>query len=89
MSLPDLVGLAGVLLMLAAYALAQAHRLSATGATSLAMNVAGPLLVIVSLLHAFNLPAFLIEASWGSIALAGLARLGLRRLRQRRSRKRA
>jgi hypothetical protein len=46
------------------------------------MNLAGSCLVIVSLLHAFNLPAFLVEAAWAAIALVGLVRLVLTRGRR-------
>jgi uncharacterized membrane protein len=77
----DVAGLVGVGLMLAAYAGAQLHRLDPTRAVSLLMNLAGSLLVVVSLLHAFNLPAFLVEAAWAAIAAFGLVRLALRRLK--------
>jgi hypothetical protein len=71
-----------VLLMLAAYGAAQLGRLDPRRAPSLLMNLAGSCLVILSLLHAFNLPAFLVEAAWAAIALLGLIRLALARGRR-------
>jgi hypothetical protein len=73
----------GVVLMLAAYAGAQLRRLDPTGAPALLMNLSGSLLVVVSLLRAFNLPAFIVEASWSALALFGLLRLALSRRKDR------
>jgi hypothetical protein len=75
----DAAGVAGVVLILLAYAAAQAGRLDPRRAPALVMNLTGSCLVIVSLLRAFNLPAFLVEAAWAAIALMGLVRLALRR----------
>lgn len=79
MGLPDIVGLIGVGLMLAAYALGQLGRLRIDRAPALLMNLAGAALVMVSLLFKFNLSAFLMEATWALVALAGLVRLALRK----------
>jgi len=79
MKLTDVAGLAGVALMLFAYAAAQAHRLDPLKSSSLLMNLAGACLVMVSLTHDFNLSAFLMEAAWALTALYGLIRIALRR----------
>ena len=79
MSLTDLAGLIGVALMLAAYALGAAGRVRADAWPALAANLVGALLVLWSLLHAFNLSAFIMEAAWGLVALAGLIKLALKR----------
>jgi hypothetical protein len=79
MKLTDVAGLTGVVLILVAYAAAQAHRLDPLKSTSLAMNLAGACLVMISLTHDFNLSAFLMEAAWALTALYGLVRLALRR----------
>jgi hypothetical protein len=76
---PDAAGLVGVVLMLTAYIGAQTGRLDPTRAPSLLMNLAGPALVIFSLLFTFNLPAFITEAAWAAAALFGLVRLALKR----------
>ena len=80
-ALLDVGGVAGVLMVLAAYVGAQLHRMDPTGAPSLLLNLAGSLLILASMLHAFNLSAFLMEAAWALTALYGLARgrLGRRR----------
>jgi hypothetical protein len=43
------------------------------------MNLTGSSLVLLSMLHAFNLSAFLMEAAWAVIAVFGLVRLALKR----------
>ena len=78
MRAPDIAGLVGVALMLAAYVGAQAGRLDPRAAPSLVMNLVGPGLVIFSLLFTFNLPAFLTEAAWATAAAGGLVRLAIR-----------
>ena len=81
MSLPDAAGLVGVLLILAAYAGAQAGRLEPRRAPALLMNLAGAGLIILSLAFRFNLSAFLMEAAWAVVAIFGLIRLAVRRRR--------
>jgi hypothetical protein len=79
MTLPDLGGLAGVTLMLVAYALGQLGRLKIDTLPALLMNLAGAVLVLVSLLFKFNLSAFLMETAWAVVALFGLVKLALKR----------
>jgi hypothetical protein len=81
MSLPDLAGLLGALLILGAYAGVQLKRLDPHRSAALAANFAGAGLVMVSLVWKFNLAAFLLEAAWAAIALVGLVRLAAARLR--------
>jgi hypothetical protein len=81
MTLADLGGLVGVTLMLVAYALGQLGRLRIDTVTALLMNLAGALLVMVSLLFKFNLSAFLMEAAWAVVAVFGLVKLALKRRR--------
>jgi hypothetical protein len=71
---PDALGLLGVVLILLAYFLLQAHRLSGHALTYQLMNAAGALLVLVSLLYAFNLSAFLMELAWLAVSIYGIAR---------------
>jgi len=79
MSWADVAGLAGVVMMLGAYAGAQLRRLDPVKAPALLMNLLGASLVMVSLVHAFNLSAFLMEAAWAVVAIYGLVRLAFRR----------
>ncbi|MEO8811503.1 MAG: hypothetical protein ABI376_01145 [Caulobacteraceae bacterium] len=75
----DVAGLAGVVIMLAAYAGAQARTLDPVKAPSLLMNLLGSCLVMWSLTHDFNLSAFLMEAAWAVVAAYGLIRVALTR----------
>ena len=79
MTLPDIGGLVGVVLMLLAYGLAQLGRLKIDGAPALLLNLIGALLVLGSLVYRFNLPAVIIESAWALIALLGLLRLALKK----------
>lgn len=82
MSLFDVAGLVGVAVILGGYAAATLGRLRADGAASLALNLAGASLILVSLTRAFNLSAAIVEAAWALIALAGLIRLAMKRMRR-------
>jgi hypothetical protein len=75
----DAVGLVGVALMLGGYAGAQFHRLDPAEPPSLMLNFVGACLVLVSLTHAFNLAAAIVEAAWALVALFGLIRVFFRR----------
>jgi hypothetical protein len=70
----DIAGLAGVALILAAYAGAQLKRLDPTRPPALLMNLAGASLILLSLTRAFNLSAVIVEGAWALIALFGLIR---------------
>ena len=79
MTLSDIGGVVGVLMMLAAYALAQLGRMKVDQLPSLLMNLIGSLLVLASLMFKFNLSAFLMEAAWAVVALFGLVKLVLKK----------
>ena len=82
MSWTDAAGLAGVLMILAAYAGAALGRLDPQGVWSLLANLVGACLILVSLLVAdFNLSSTVMEGSWALVALAGLVRLAIVRRR--------
>ena len=80
MSWTDAAGLAGVLIILVAYAGAALGRLDPKGVWSLLTNLVGAVLILVSLLlGAFNLASTAMEGAWALVALAGLIRLALMR----------
>jgi hypothetical protein len=79
MTLPDIGGVVGVVLMLVAYALAQLGRLRVDDLPALLMNLVGASLVMLSLLFKFNLSAFLMEAAWAVVALFGLVKIALKK----------
>jgi hypothetical protein len=74
MSLYDVGGLAGVALILVAYAGAALDRLKATSALACGMNLVGAALILASLAQDFNLSAVIMEAAWAVVALFGLVR---------------
>jgi hypothetical protein len=78
----DLLGNAGVAMILLAYMLVQAGKLDARGLTATLVNALGAGLVVVSLTVDFNLSAFVVETMWCLISLFGAARA----LRERRVR---
>jgi hypothetical protein len=74
MTILDGVGVFGVLLILIAYAGATTGRLDPKYPPALLLNLVGAALILLSMTEAFNLAAFLMEASWALVALHGLLR---------------
>lgn len=77
----NLIGLSGMALFLGAFLLLQQEKLRADDYPYLLMNLAGAVLIMASLVHDWNLPAFLLEVAWGAISLYGL----IKRLRKDRA----
>jgi hypothetical protein len=74
MTVPDGAGVAGVGLVLIAYAGAAFGKMDPRNWPSLAANLIGSLLILWSLTINFNLSAVLMEGSWAIVAAAGLVR---------------
>ena len=70
----DLVGIAGVILLVITYLLLQVNKLQSAGLLYSLLNAIGASLIILSLLDNFNLSAFLMEAFWVLISLVGVVR---------------
>jgi len=70
----DLAGFIGVVLIIVAYLLLQLDKLPSSSPRYSLLNAVGALLIIVSLIFAFNLSAFIMEAFWVLISLLGLWR---------------
>ena len=70
----DLAGFIGVAFIVVAYLLLQLEKLPSTSPRYSLLNAAGALLIIVSLVFAFNWSAFIVEAFWFLISLVGLWR---------------
>lgn len=70
----DFAGLVGVAMVLAAYLLVQTRTMDARQPMYLVINGVGAVLVLISLLYAFNLSAFVIQCAWIAISLYGLVR---------------
>jgi len=70
----DWAGLVGVVLVLLAYFLLQAGRVRGNALTYQLMNAFGAFAVLISLLYAFNLAAFVMESLWLCVSIYGIAR---------------
>lgn len=70
----DWVGIAGTLMVLVAFFLLQAGRLSGTSLVYQLLNLLGAAGVLVSLLGEFNVSVFLLEGVWVAISAYGIAR---------------
>src|SRR4029450_11751012 len=81
----DLAGFIGVLLIVVAYLLLQLDKLPSSSPRYSLLNAGGALLIMVSLIFAFNLSAFIVEAFWFLISLLGLWRSLISRKYSRRS----
>lgn len=80
-ALHDLVGNAGVAMIVGTYFLVQIRRMSATQLPYIVLNGLGAACILYSLAFDFNMSAFLIELIWLLISLIGLARVALERRR--------
>jgi uncharacterized protein (DUF983 family) len=78
----DLVGNIGVALVLAAYLGLTLGRFAGDRPPYLLLNLVGSVLLLVSLVFAFNLSAVLIQVFWIVISLIGLGRFLYRRRRR-------
>ena len=70
----DWVGLLGTVMILGAFVLLQARKLSGTGLTYQLLNLFGAAGILVSLLGKFNLPVFLLESAWVAVSAYGIVR---------------
>jgi hypothetical protein len=70
----ELVGLAGVALVLLAYFGLQAGKLRGDGVFFQVLNILGAGGIALSLVYDFNLSAMVIELSWIAISVYGLVR---------------
>ena len=70
----DLLGIIGVVSIVATYMLLQLEKLSATSFLYSAANGLGASLILVTLIYDFNLSAFIIEAFWLLISTYGIVR---------------
>ena len=70
----DWVGMAGTLMVLAAFFLLQAGRVSGTGIVYQLLNLFGAGGVLLSLLGTFNVSVFLLEFTWVLISGYGIVR---------------
>ena len=72
MSLPDLIGLIGVVMILITYGALTLEKMDPKGWVYSAGNGLGAALILISLFYSFNLASFVIEICWLAISLFGL-----------------
>ncbi len=72
-------GITGVGMVLLAYAGIHFDWFNPKKAFALLLNLFGSGLILLSMVRAFNLSAFLMEAAWAAMAAFGLAKLMWRR----------
>jgi hypothetical protein len=72
LSLIDLIGILGVVIIIIGYMLLQLERMDAKDLSFSILNTLGALLIIISLLYAWNLPSFIMEFTWMMISLYGI-----------------
>lgn len=71
-SFPDVIGFAGVFMVLVAYTLLQARRMDGNGLWYPLINLVGAILILVSLLYKPNMPAIVMEAAWVVVSVIGI-----------------
>lgn len=71
-SIPDIIGLCGVIMTLVAYALLQLRKLCAKHGAYGALNTIGSILILYSLCFDWNVSAFIMEMAWLGFSLYGL-----------------
>lgn len=69
---PDLIGYAGVFMVLVAYTLLQARRMDGNGVLYPLVNLIGAILILISLFYKPNMPAIVMEAAWAVVSIAGI-----------------
>lgn len=70
----DFIGNIGVVLIIVTYLLLQLGKMRSSAMSYSLLNAFGSALVILSLLHHFNLSAFMVEAFWFVISFVGIIR---------------
>jgi hypothetical protein len=79
MTFHDIVGLAGVALVLLAFYLLQSERISHRDIRYLMLNFTGSAGILFSLVFEFNLASFVIETAWVAISALGIWRWAMAR----------
>ena len=72
----DLIGNAGVVAILATYALVQLDRMAVRDLSYSLLNALGAVFILVSLMFDFNLSSFVIEVVWLVISVYAIVRRG-------------
>lgn len=69
------IGLIGTFLYFAVYALLSAGKIDGNGIKYILINMAAATCVLISLIHSWNLPSFIIQTGWIILSLFGIYRV--------------
>ena len=72
LSLIDLIGIVGVIIIIIGYMLLQLEKIDAKDLSFSVLNSFGALLIIISLIYDWNLASFIMEFTWMMISLYGI-----------------
>ena len=72
LSLIDLIGILGVIIIIIGYMLLQLGKMDASDLSFSVLNTLGAFLIIISLLYDWNLASFIMEFTWMMISLYGI-----------------
>ena len=72
MTLYDAIGLTAPAMFLYAYFMVSTGRWTSAMPRFHLLNLLGAVTMLISLLHSWNLPMFVLECCWGSISVYGL-----------------
>ena len=70
----DVIGNVGVVVLMITYLMLQLNKLRSDGLAYSVLNAVGAALIVISLLHDFNLSALLMEVFWVLISFVGIYR---------------
>ena len=71
-SWPDMLGFAGVFMVLVAYSLQQMRRIDGNGLLYPSINFIGAIFILVSLFYKPNVPAIVMEMAWAVVSVIGI-----------------
>ncbi len=80
LTLPDILGTAGVVLIVFTYVLLQIEKIRSDQLAYSVLNAVGAAMILVSLYYSFNFPAFVVEFFWLMISLFGIGKYFFRRV---------
>jgi hypothetical protein len=79
LTLSDIIGYAGVALVVGTYFLSQVGKMESTRTLYPALNAIGAVLILYSLAHRPNPPSIVIEFFWLAISVVGIIRRTLKK----------
>ncbi len=78
----DIIGTSGAITLVAAYFIMQKNVIAGDSIAYNFLNALGAVLILISLMHNFNLTAFIMEIVWLAISIYGMYHATKRKRRQ-------